>query len=80
MYERNIEWKACPNPKENAMHASSFLTVFIGANVMSVYEVAEALDISKERVAKLYVSMDTIRDNVASEFRKDAMTTKCLHK
>jgi hypothetical protein len=24
--------------------------------------------------------MDTIRDNVASEFRKEAMTTECLHR
>jgi hypothetical protein len=70
MSERNIKWKAGPDPKENVIHATSTLNVFTGENVMSVYEVAEALDMSKERVVELDVSMDTIRDNVASEFIK----------
>jgi hypothetical protein len=73
--ERNIKWKAGPDPKENAIQAASTLNAFVGANVMLVYEVAEALDMSKARVVELEVSMDTIRDNVASEFRKEAMTT-----
>jgi len=47
---------------------------------MSIYEVVEALVMSKQRVDELEVSMDTMRDSVASrEFRKEAMTTECLH-
>jgi hypothetical protein len=63
-YERSIKWKAGPYPKENAIHETSSLNAFTGANVMSVYEVREALDISKERVVELEAAMDTIKDNL----------------
>jgi len=71
--ERIIKWMAGPNPKENAIHAASALSAFVGANVISYYEVAEALDMSKVGVDEIEVAMDTIRDNVANDFKKEAM-------
>jgi len=77
--DRSIKWKEIPDPKENKIQESLTFNAFIGANVMLIYEVEEALDMSKERVVELEASMDTIRDNVANEFRKESMTTECLH-
>jgi hypothetical protein len=36
-----------PDPKENAIQTASSLNAFAGENAMSVYELGEALDISK---------------------------------
>jgi hypothetical protein len=42
---------------------------------MSVYEVIESLDISKESVAELEAAMDIVKDDLASESRKEAIPT-----
>jgi len=77
---RNIRRKACTNPKENAIYIASALNEFVGANSILVYEIAEALDLSRARVAKIEGAMNTIKDNLVDEFKKEASTTKQLHK
>jgi hypothetical protein len=72
--------KQGPDPKDNALQASSTLNAFVGANVMSVYEVTTTLDTTKVRIVELEASIDTIKENVASEFRKEATTTEQSHR
>jgi hypothetical protein len=53
--ERSIKWKVGKDPKENVIQTTSTLNAFVGANVMSVYEIGEALDVSRARVVELEV-------------------------
>jgi len=75
-----MRWKPGPDPNDNALQASSTLNSFIGANVMSVYEVKTTLDTTKERIVELEASIDTIKEDVASEFKKEATTTEHSHR
>jgi len=50
-FKSNIKWKVGPDPKENGIHNSSTLNAFSGANAILMYELSEALDISRTRVA-----------------------------
>jgi hypothetical protein len=78
-YKRNIKKKEGPDPKDNDIQATLALNAFASENVMSFYEVAEGLDISKEIVSKLEASMDTIRESVANEFKKGAIAAESLY-
>jgi hypothetical protein len=78
--ERNIKWKAFPNPKDNVIQTTSILNDFVGANSMSVYEMAEALDIAKLIITELEDSIDTIKNTISDEFRKEAMEVELVHK
>jgi len=48
--KRSVRWKAGPNPKENSFQIASILRTFVGANSMSIYEMAKTLDMSKSRI------------------------------
>jgi hypothetical protein len=62
------------------IQTTSTLNAFTGANVMSMYEVAEALDISRTRVVELEASMNTIKERLASEFKKEVDMAEKLHR
>jgi hypothetical protein len=75
MQARVIKWKE-GQPNENALQAALTLNAFVGANVMSFYEVTTSLDTTKEIIMELEATIDTIKEDVSSEFRKEATTTE----
>jgi hypothetical protein len=79
-FERNIKWKAGQTLRKMKYIIASSLNAFAGANAMSVYELGEALDISRARVVELEGALNTIKDSLDDEFRKEANTAEQLHK
>jgi hypothetical protein len=74
-FERNIKWKARPNPKDNVIQATLSLNSFVDVNIVLVYEFTGALDTTKSRVTELETTLDTIKDTMAHESRKEALET-----
>jgi hypothetical protein len=66
--------------KEYAIKKTLVPNAFVGANAKLVYEVAEALDISRAKVDELEATMNTIIDSLTNEFKREANTTEYLHK
>jgi hypothetical protein len=79
--KRTIEWRAGPYPKENAIQTSSSLNAFAGENSMSVYEIGcTALDTSQAKIVELERVLNTQRDDITTEFEKEARIAENIHK
>lgn len=76
---RIIEWKAGPDPKENAIQIASALHAFAGENVMSVYHLATALDTTQVRIVEFENTMNTQKDDIIVEFEKVEKIAENLH-
>jgi hypothetical protein len=48
-------------------------------NIVSVHEVTGALDATKSRVTELEMTLETIKETMASEHRKEIQQTKKIH-
>jgi hypothetical protein len=59
---------------------ASTLSAFVGVNIVSVHEVAGALDTTKSRVTELDTSLETIKDTMESESRKEALEIEWIHR
>jgi hypothetical protein len=60
-YDKNIKWKASLDPKENKIQTTLALNGFVGENAMSLYELGEALDISRTRLVELEETLNKIK-------------------
>jgi len=78
--KRSIKWKEGKYPKKNAIQTTSTLNAIACANSMLIYEIGEALDISRSGVLELEATTNTIRESLASDFNKESSTTKQLQK
>ena len=58
---------------------ASSLNSFASENYMSVYEIGEALDVSRVRVADIEAYMNTFKQILTDEFKKEA-SIKQWHK
>jgi hypothetical protein len=49
-------------------------------NIVSVHEVTGALDVAKSKIIELEVTLENIKEAMASEYRKETQQTKKIHK
>jgi hypothetical protein len=68
--ERSIKWKVGLDLKDKALQAASTLIYFIGVNIVSFHEVTGALDATKSKINELDVTLENIKEAMASEYTK----------
>jgi hypothetical protein len=49
-------------------------------NIVSFHEVAGALDVAKSRITELEVTLENIKETMASEYRRETQQMEKIHK
>jgi hypothetical protein len=65
--------------KDNSLQEASTLSAFVGVNIVSVHEVAVALNAAKSKVAEMEKTLETIKEVMASEQKKEIQQTNQMH-
>ena len=76
----SIKWKEGIDLKNNKIQVALTLSAFVGVNIISVHEVAKALDTTKCRITEFETTLETIKDAMEINIRKYILGIKYIHR